>query len=118
MIQFEAVPEFLKDLEKLSRDYRSIHQDFEVLKKALTAQNPYGVPGTERISDLGAGVRLPIYKVRHFRCASLKGRGSRSGIRVIYALNQDENKIIFIEMYSKSTQSNHNRERILKYFNT
>jgi len=118
MIEFEAVPEFLKDLEKLSKSYRSIYKDLEVLKKALKAKNPDGVPGTERISNLGAGVGLPIYKVKHFRCESLNGRGSRSGIRVIYAFQQEENKIIFIEMYHKSNQSNHNRERILIYFNS
>lgn len=118
MTEFEELPEFSRDLKNISKKYRSIYQDLGVLKKALTVKNPYGVPGTERISGLGAGVSLPIYKVRHFRCASLKGKGSRSGIRVIYAFKEDEDKIIFIEMYHKNDQSNHNRERILMYFNS
>jgi mRNA-degrading endonuclease RelE of RelBE toxin-antitoxin system len=72
--------------------------------------------GTVQISDIGQDVKDPIYKVRHFRCKALKGKGSRSGIRVIYAYQQDKDKVMLIEMYHKSKQGNENRERILKYF--
>jgi len=69
-----------------------------------------------RVSGVGSSVGVEIYKVRHFRCRSLKGKGSRSGIRIVYAYLPDENKIVFIEAYTKQKQSNHNKGRIYKYF--
>jgi len=77
---------------------------------------PNHLPGTFRISGLGEEVKVPIYKLKHFRCKSLKGKGSRSGIRVIYAYQQDKDKVTLIEVYHKNKQENENRERILKYF--
>ena len=66
------------------------------------------------ISDLG--IKTKIFKVRKFRCKSLKGSGSNSGIRIIYALLEEEHKIEFIEIYFKRNQANHNKGRILKYY--
>lgn len=117
MTEFEQLPEFSEDLEKLSEKFSSIRQDLEVLKKVLNTR-PNGVSDTVRISGLGAGIVLPIYKVRRFRCLSLKGKGSKSGIRIIYAFNKSEDKITFIEIYYKDDQSNPNRERILMHFNS
>jgi len=55
----------------------------------LEAELPNHLPGTFRISGLGEEVKVPIYKLKHFRCKSLKRKGSRSGIRVIYAYEND-----------------------------
>ena len=49
--------------------------------------------------DLKKLYKDPIYKVRHFRCKALKGKGSRSGIRVIYAYEQDKALVTLIEVY-------------------
>lgn len=56
-------------------------------------------------------------KVRRFTCASLKGKGGNSGIRVIFVLELDGNdyKITFIEIYFKGDQENENRERLAKF---
>jgi len=77
---------------------------------------PDHTPGTFEISGLGANVKAPIYKVKHFRSRDFRGKGSRSGFRIIYAHIQHTNKIIFIEIYHKSNKSNHDVERIKKYF--
>lgn len=72
--------------------------------------------GTVRISDLGEKVQIPVYKVKSFRCASLKGKGSRSGIRLIYAFIEDACSVVFIEIYHKNRKENEDKARIFRNF--
>lgn len=57
-----------------------------------------------------------IYKAKKFACRSLKGKGVQSGIRVIYAYFEEEDKIELIEIYYKGDKENEDRERILEYY--
>ncbi|MGH7793214.1 MAG: hypothetical protein ACREOB_12945, partial [Thermodesulfobacteriota bacterium] len=57
-----------------------------------------------------------IFKAKKFASRSLKGKGVQSGIRVIYAYFEEEDKIELIEIYYKSDKENEDRERILKYY--
>ena len=116
MTDFREFSEFSRDMKKLYKKFRSIYDDLEAFKKALTSELPNHLSGTVQISNLGRDVKVPVYKVRHFRCKSLKGKGSRSGIRVIYAYELDKALVTLIEVYNKSKRENENRERILKYF--
>lgn len=117
MTEFLQVDEFKKDLKKLNKKYKSLNNDLKSnFCEVLDLELPNHLPGTFRISGLGEEVKVPIYKLKHFRCKSLKGKGSRSGIRVIYAYDNDEDKVTLIEIYHKSKQENENRERILKHF--
>ena len=71
--------------------------------------------GIVHISNLG--IENPkIYKARKFACRSLKGKGSASGIRVIYAYFEAEDRIEFIEIYYKGDKENEDRERILRHY--
>ena len=115
MIDFKNVPEFESDLKALSKRYSSLSNDLERLKKVLNATPPKHLPGTFRISDLGSNVPDPIYKVKHFRCESLKGKGCRSGIRVIFSHDETTNEIQFIQIYCKSQMANEDKTRIKKY---
>jgi len=45
-VNFEAVPEFPKELKSLSKKYRSLDEDFEKFRKVLTKTLPNHVPGT------------------------------------------------------------------------
>lgn len=115
-IKFEAVPEFPKELSSAIRKYKHLEKDFERFKKALEINQPHKMRGTFRISDLGINVKVPIYKVKHFRSQDFIGRGSNSGFRIIYAHMNEEHKIIFIEFYHKNKKTNHDVKRIKKYF--
>jgi len=117
-INFQAVPEFPKDLESLSKKYRYLKEDFEKFRKVLACTPLNFIPGNVRISDLGITVKTPIYKVTHFRSRDFKGKGSKSGFRIIFAQIKEgeDDKIIFIEIYHKNHQENHNKDRIKKYF--
>ena len=55
------------------------------------------------------------YKVRKFACKALKGKGSNTGLRVIYVHQPDINKITFIEIYSKADQENENKGRLKEF---
>jgi len=115
------LPDFDKDMKKLMKKHRTLEKD---LDRFLLAQvyihhiQKQNVKGLYRIP--GLGIKEPkIYKAKRFSCQSLKGGGSYSGIRVIYAYSEEENdrdKITLIEIYYKGVKENENRDRIIKYF--
>lgn len=49
-------------------------------------------------------------------CKSLKGKGVQSGIRVIYAYREEEDRVEFMELYYKGDKESEDRERILKHY--
>ena len=51
-----------------------------------------------------------IIKVKKIACRALKGRGVNSGLRLIYALFPDKQKITFIELYHKNDKGKQNNE--------
>lgn len=116
--EIEEVPEFQEEFAKLSGTYNSLLGDFKVFKAALWAKLPGCPNGTVTISGLGGGIASPVYKVRDFRCKCIKSKGNRSGMRIIYTYNQEENKITFLEIYHKNQKSNHDKERIIKYLSS
>lgn len=115
-----CLPEFTKDLNKLSKKYKTLQEDFETfIDKQLKLFHKLKIDngGVVRISNLG--INYPeIYKARKFACRSLKGTGGRSGIRVIYAYYPDKDRIDFIEIYYKGDKENEDRGRILNYFSS
>jgi hypothetical protein len=114
-MQFTTLPEFDREFKKLLKKYRSLEEDSNVLKQVLE-KNPRGyAPVIVRVS--GLGIRTEIYKVKHFRCKALKGKGSRSGIRILYAYFESEQKIEFAEIYYKEKDDRDcDRERVLRYY--
>lgn len=116
--EVEQLPEFTKGLKKLSKKYKTLPEDFETfIDKQLKLLHKLKIDngGIVRISDLS--ISYPeIYKARKFACRSLKGTGSRSGIRIIYAYYPDQDKIEFIEIYYKGDKDNEDRQRILAYY--
>jgi len=55
-----------------------------------------------------------VYKAKKFACKSLKGKGVQSGIRVIYAYEEEKDRIVLIEIYFKGDKSNEDKKRILR----
>ena len=101
--------DFEKDLKKMR--IRSIWNDTEIFKKAV-AQEPGTLRGSFRIPGL-KDTDVPVFKFKKFRCRDI-GRGTRNIIRLVYAFFESENKILLIEIYKKSQQSNHCEQRIMK----
>jgi mRNA-degrading endonuclease RelE of RelBE toxin-antitoxin system len=116
-IEYQEAPTFKKDLKKLSKRFRTLKEDIEVVKRNVIElyhlhhidnQSTFPIPGyvTEDVM---------VCKVKKFACKSLKGKGNRSGIRLIYAFHADKMNVVLIEIYYKQDQVNEDRERIRKY---
>lgn len=117
MINYVTVPEFDKDFKTLSKKFRTLEKDFGHMKK-YTIETFYekGVPTTAFVPIEGfCGENYTSNKMRKFSCQSLKGRGSASGIRVIFIWEEETQKITFIEIYFKADQANENKERLQKF---
>jgi mRNA-degrading endonuclease RelE of RelBE toxin-antitoxin system len=111
---FEELAEYKKDLKRLIKKYRSLNEDLYVVKKVLKVNPSERPPFSYRISNLET--ESCVIKVKKIACKSLKGRGVNSGLRLIYAHFEEEERIVFIELYHKNDKANEDRERILKYF--
>jgi len=110
--------EFERDFRKLVKKFRTLDDDLKTFianQLKLTHKLDIDNKGVARISDLG--IEYPsIYKARKFTCKSLKGKGSASGIRIIYAYFYKEDIIEFIEIYYKGNKENEDRDRILRHY--
>jgi mRNA-degrading endonuclease RelE of RelBE toxin-antitoxin system len=111
-------PEFERDLKHLIKKFRSLPEDLETL--VSTSLNLYHKmdikhDGIERIDRLRID-QPEIYKVVKFACRALKGRGAKSGLRVIYAYDSALDKIEFVEIYFKADQEIEDRARILRIY--
>lgn len=111
---FDGLAEFKKDLKSLLKKYRTLNEDLAVVKKVLEVFPDERPPFSFRIDNLG--LKTCIIKVKKIACRALKGHGVNSGLRLIYAHFEKEQKITFIELYHKNDKENEDRQRILDNF--
>lgn len=111
---FEELDEYKKDLKQLLKKYRTLVDDIDIVKKVLEINPDERPPFSYRISDLG--LTTCVIKVKKIACRALKGRGVNSGLRLIYAWFEVEQKIVMIELYHKNEKENEDRGRIKKHF--
>ena len=120
MMDYNETEKFVRDFKKLLKKFSSLAEDLKVNKqyrielfhcKEIDSKSIFEIQG------VGNTVELKFFKVKKFQCKSLKGRGAKSGIRVIYAYFPIEQKIVFIEIYFKANQKNENRQRIIDFMN-
>ena len=111
---FEELSEFKKDLKNLLKKYRTLNDDLDVLKQVLSTLPDERPPFSFRIDNLG--IEAYVIKVKKIACKALKGRGVNSGLRLIYAYFEKEEKIVFIELYHKNDKENEDKQRILTNF--
>lgn len=116
-IEYNATNSFWKDLKYLLKKYQTLDHDLETAKrdaielyhlKHINNRSIFPIQGfcTETIQ---------ICKIKKFACKALKGRGAKSGIRVIYAFHCQSYKVEFIEIYFKGNKENEDRDRIKEY---
>ena len=111
---FDELVEFNKDLKNLLKKYRTLNEDLEVVKKVLEVIPQERPPFSFRIDNLS--LETCVIKVKKIACKALKGRGVNSGLRLIYAHFEAEQKITFIEIYHKKDKENEDKQRIIKNF--
>jgi mRNA-degrading endonuclease RelE of RelBE toxin-antitoxin system len=112
------LPEFEKDFKKLLKKFRTLEEDFETfIKTELNLFHKLGKDNKGVFPICGLKIESPkIYKAKKFACRSLKGKGVQSGIRVIYAYYEQEDKVELIEIYYKGDKENEDKERILRHY--
>ena len=111
---FDELAEFNKDLKSLLKKYRTLKEDLEVVKKVLEVTPQERPPFSFRIDNLG--LETCVINVKKIACKALKGRGVNSGLRLIYAHFEVEQKITFIEIYHKNDKENEDKQRIINNF--
>jgi mRNA-degrading endonuclease RelE of RelBE toxin-antitoxin system len=112
--ELEELDEYKKDFKKLSKKYRTLSSDIEVVKKVLSVKPKERPPFSFRIDNLG--IETCVIKVKKIASKSFKGKGVNSGLRLIYAHYEAEDKIVLIEIYHKSKKKDENRGRIRNNF--
>jgi mRNA-degrading endonuclease YafQ of YafQ-DinJ toxin-antitoxin module len=111
---FDELTEFKKDLKSLLKKYRTLNDDLDIVKKVLEIMPDERPPFSFRIDNLG--LKTCIIKIKKIACKALKGSGVNSGLRLIYAYFQEEQRITFIELYHKNKKENEDRQRIIDNF--
>jgi len=111
-------PEFEKDLQRLSKRFKTLKEDFKIFQETeLVLYHKLQKDNKGILPLTGLGIHSPqIYKAKKFACRSLKGRGVQSGIRIIYAHLPDKDRLEFIEMYFKGDKENEDRGRIVRLY--
>ena len=114
MITYRATLEFDKDLKRLLKRFRSLEEDLEVVKKNaievyhhLKLDNQSTFLITQFCKE-----NVQVCKVKKFACKALKGRGVKSGMRLIYAYWPGDNVVDLVEIYFKGDKENEDRARI------
>ncbi len=118
MMNYDETEEFTRDFRKLLKKFPSLVEDLKVNKQyriELFHIKNIDNRSIFEIQGVGNTVGLQFFKVKKFQCKSLKGRGAKSGIRIIYAYFSTEQKIVFLEIYFKAKQENENRRRIADF---
>lgn len=111
---FDELAEFQKDLKSLLKKYRTLNDDMDIVRKVLEVFPEERPPFSFRIDNLG--LETCIIKVKKIACKALKGRGVNSGLRLVYAHFEKEQRITFIELYHKNDKENEDRQRIVSSF--
>ena len=116
-IEYEKSDYFKKDLKHLLKKYRTLEDDLETAKRdAIELYHLKGLDNQSVFPIQGfCSEEIQICKIKKFACRALKGRGHKSGIRIIYAFYCQSYKVEFIEMYFKGNKENEDRERIKDY---
>ena len=86
-ISYNETQSFGKEFKKRQKKFRTLPDDFKVAQenaielfhlRNIDNQSVELIPGFKHD-------KFQVYKLRKFACKSLKGRGVKSGIRIIYA---------------------------------
>jgi len=117
IITYKSTQEFEKDLKQLLKKLPTLREDIEIAK--VFAIELFHLKNIDRraifLIPNFCTEELKVCKVKKFACKALKGRGAKSGIRIVYAYYVQTNTVDFIEIYFKGETENEDKERIKRY---
>ncbi len=118
VVSFATTSEFERDLKKLSRKYKTLPEDLDNLKSALAIAHftPEISPESMGFFPVShSGLPDGFFIAKKFACRSMKGKGNRSGFRVVYHLEDSCFRICLIEFFHKNQKAVEDFQRILDY---
>ena len=102
-IKYHHHDKFDKQFKKLIKKYRTLEEDLAIAKKfAIETFHLHRINNEAvfLIPNFNKKI-IQIYKIKKFSCKALKGKGNRSGIRIIYAFYPEKFAVEFLEIYLK-----------------
>lgn len=121
MLIYKETESFKKDFKKLLKKYKTLEEDFKLLKIAtielyhLKSIDNNSIFLCEGLQNNNLNNKVEIYKIKKIACRSLKNFGCNTGLRIIYSYIKEQNTIEFIQIYHKNESINEDKNRIKKY---
>ena len=107
---------FTKDVKKLQKRFSSLKDDIKGFVKTLPNLLEPSREDNGGLICIREKSKVRIYKAKKFRCKALKGKGCRSGIRLIFAYIEQPKRVNLIEIYYKEKDKTiANEKRIASY---
>ena len=109
---------FKKDFKRLLKKYSTLEEDLDTLiNTSIYALHKLKIPLRDPFPINNLGLEKPqIYKAKKFACRALKGKGAKTGLRLIYTYLPENDEVHLIEIYSKSDKTKEDRTRIKELF--
>ncbi|NOQ21398.1 MAG: hypothetical protein GQ565_01935 [Candidatus Aegiribacteria sp.] len=107
---------FTRELKKLKKRFRTLEDDLDnFINTSVRAVHLYGTPpeslGHFEIQGLYDETE-GYFIAKKFTCKSLKGKGVRTGIRVVYHFEKQNLHLLLIELFHKQDKSTPDLDRI------
>lgn len=119
MINYFESDEYKKSFNKLIKRFRTLDKDIAYFKQFVL--EPYFDKGIDTSAivkiESGCNEKYDSYKVIKFACMSLKSKGNRSGIRIVFLVDKcitDVVNIEFVETYFKGDKEMNNMKLLKK----
>ena len=119
IIQYKKHSLFEKQFNKLLHKYRTLEEDLLIAQVAAIELFHMHHLDNNSVELIPCFVdeKIKIYKLRKFACKSLKGKGVKSGIRIIYAFYSETLEVEYLEIYYKERDdSDMDYKFVKKYF--
>jgi hypothetical protein len=116
--QVTRTPEFERDPKKLRKRFGTLEDDLATFidyEVELFHGQRLAVGRIERVAGLGFE-DPPVFVAKRVACRALRGSGSNSGIRVVYAWFAAEGRIELVELYYKGDKQVEDKARIKRLY--
>jgi hypothetical protein len=124
-MNFKELPEFNREVKKLSRKWRSIPDDLELVKRVIPLFYPLGDErdasrfrdayfATRKATALKQGEMYEVVKMR----LDCKSPGAGNKLRLVFTYVYVQDTVTFIELYAKNDKSREDKSRINEFIKT
>ena len=113
-----ALPDYLRDLKRLSRRFRGLDEDIRLFVEKPLTHFLRGEPvagRNERVAGLGFECPV-VHAAERIACRALRGRGSNSGLRLVFAWFPKDDRLELVELHFKAGQDIEDKARVKRTY--